>query len=163
VLVTTSNYFLALSMYSAQDFTVRGTLYATHRMHKPLTASLELLKKYRKWSGSARLPDRFTVLLESPTAFHRLNFDQNVLEVSELLKAVRDGINSLSDSVPDTPCQPARTSGDKHISYCESTYSAPQQTVEHSTESRLESDVAFGTSRITAGHGGRATFWVHHD
>ncbi|KAF8544043.1 hypothetical protein BDD12DRAFT_132950 [Trichophaea hybrida] len=123
----------------------------------------KLLKKYRKWSGSARLPDRFTILLESPTAFHRHNFDQNVLEVSELLKAVRDGINSLSDAIPTPPCQPVRSSGDKHISYCEPTYSMPQHMGDRSTESRLESDVAFGTSRITTDHSGKATFWVHHD
>jgi hypothetical protein len=118
------------------------------------TAFHKLLKKYRKWTGSACLPDRVIIILESPTAFHRHNFDRNVLEVSELLTAVRDGINSLSD---DTFPAPLWQNGHRYHAYA-----VNETAVQDNARSRLDLDVAFGTSRIT-NHGGRAVFWVHND
>jgi SPX domain protein involved in polyphosphate accumulation len=117
------------------------------------TAFHKLLKKYRKWTGSACLQDRVLVLIESPTAFHRLNFDRNVIEVSELLTAVRDGINSLSDDTFATPQWQ-----NSHNGHACATNVPPQHDY---ASGRLDLDVAFGTSRIT--RGGRAVFWVHSE
>ena len=126
----------------------------------------ELLKKYRKWTGSATLPERFLVLLESPTAFHRRDFDRDVLEVSELLKAVREGINSLSgEAPPPLTWQPSRPPSEHRVSFSCSTFSSLQCVAAGDIPlgRRLDLDVAFGTSRITTDHGSRAVFWVHHD
>jgi SPX domain protein involved in polyphosphate accumulation len=121
------------------------------------TAFLKLLKKYRKWTGSACLPDRVLILLESPTAFHRLNFDRNVIEVSELLTAVRDGINSLSDETFATSQFQNLQNGRPAAAAC-----ATNVTPHHDyARSRLDLDVAFATSRVT--RGSRAVFWVHNE
>ncbi|KAA8903162.1 hypothetical protein FN846DRAFT_65070 [Sphaerosporella brunnea] len=119
------------------------------------TAFHKLLKKYRKWTGSACLPDRVRIILESPTAFHRHNFDQNVIEVSELLTAVRDGINTLSDDVFSAPS--------RQNLHNDRTHAATNGTARQDhTRSRLDLDLAFATSQIT-NHGGCAVFWVHNE
>jgi len=121
----------------------------------------KLLKKYRKWTGSSHLPDRFLVLLESPTAFHRYDFDQSVLVVSELLATVRDAVNNLPDeNYGAAPLQQGKPSTDQALSSVGTALQlhAPKP----NPNTRLEWDIAFGTSHIANG-GGRAVFWVHND
>lgn len=121
----------------------------------------KLLKKYRKWAGSSHLPDRFLVLLESPTAFHRHDFDRCVLVVSELLATVRDRINKLSDESYETvPPQQGKPSTGKAVS--SKGTALPLHVPAPNPKTRLEWDTAFGTSHIANG-GGRAVFWVHKD
>ncbi|CCX33084.1 Similar to Vacuolar transporter chaperone 4; acc. no. P78810 [Pyronema omphalodes CBS 100304] len=119
----------------------------------------KLLKKYRKWSNSSQLPERFLQLLESPTSFHRQDFDQNVLEVSELLKAVRDGLTILNNSdFPVESLQPSRIASRMPSM----DFGSLRQAYQEAPESCLDLDVSFGTAAITP-KGGRAVFWVHRD
>jgi hypothetical protein len=111
------------------------------------------LKKYRKWTGSSTLPERFSVILESPTAFHRIDFEKNVIEVSQLLDALRDGINSLSETIAHP------SASDDAVTA--STRCVPSARNVHARD-RLELDTVFGTSRITD-RGGKAMFWIHFD
>jgi SPX domain protein involved in polyphosphate accumulation len=114
------------------------------------TAFHKLLKKYKKWTGSAHLSDRFNVILESPTSFTQLDFENNVQDVSSILMAIRDGVDSLSD-IPSA-VQSYDTLG------CDYSESFAAQT----TESPLDMDCEF-YAFDAAKRGGRAIFWVHSD
>lgn len=127
------------------------------------TGFYKLLKKYRKWTGSATLPNRFTIILESPTSFLQHDFDQNVIEVSELLNATRTTIDSLSDAIEKAPLW--------MTSDYDSTPAPTRPSTSHglngiaggrSPETNLDLDTILGSSLI-AGKGGRAMFWVHSD
>lgn len=56
------------------------------------TGFYKLLKKYKKWTGSEHLSNRFIVKLESNSSFFRPDFDGALVEYSEILGAVRMGL-----------------------------------------------------------------------
>ena len=113
----------------------------------------KLLKKYRKWSGSDCLPQRFGSLLESPNAFHHQNFDEMVLEVSELLATIRDGINNLA--------QEAQSSPETRFDTLTLSAGAPSGPLRRGTSS--SSLLSASEFREPNGDAGRTTFWVHAD
>lgn len=113
----------------------------------------KLLKKYRKWSGSECLPQRFRILLDSPNAFHNQNFDEMVLEVSELLATIRDGINTLAQEAQSSPA------GGLDTLSLNATVPLGLQRRGTSSSSILSAS----EFREPNGDAGRTTFWVHTD
>lgn len=131
------------------------------------TGFYKLLKKYRKWTGSDRLANRIIALLESPTAFHKQDFDLHVLRVSELLVVAREGMQQ----------QPARSNSRKpSIEICappspsaaDAGREAAARSRQSSTASNnhpqapLDLETTLETSR-TSDNGNIVVFWVHYD
>lgn len=113
------------------------------------TGFRKLLKKYRKWSGSDALSQRFGILLDSPYAFHRTNFDPVILDVSGLLATIRDGIDRLADESIE-------------VQGVESTFLQPPGRpgmLRRYTHSSIPPAMAQEPDDVS----GRAVFWVHYD
>lgn len=123
------------------------------------TGFLKLLKKYRKWTGSSHLTTHFLPILESPTSFHKIDFERNVLELSDLLVVVRSGFDSFRlAAVTGQLNRPARESPLEH--------DLPLSNINSQTvtpESHAYIDTALAMSSPAANGGGKATFWVHYD
>lgn len=132
------------------------------------TGFLKLLKKYKKWTGSSHLLNRFLPILKSPTAFYKVDFEKNVLELSNLLNAIRNGLD-LPASVPPPPqivTQPKRIRGTGQEDSQERALSIEtvlSQKAIATAEGRAYLDTALATSALGDSGGGRATFWVHYD
>lgn len=123
------------------------------------TGFLKLLKKYRKWTGSSHLTTRFIPVLEQPTSFRRIDFEKNVLELSDLLVVVRSGFDSFKlAAVTNQQNRPSKESPLKHSMTFDSSNS---QTF--TAESHAYIDTALAMSSPAANGGGKATFWVHYD
>ncbi|KAI5784698.1 VTC domain-containing protein [Geopyxis carbonaria] len=119
----------------------------------------KLLKKYQKWTGSAHLTARFGILLESPTAFHRQDFETSVLEVSELLAAVRSAINALAEAATAPQIRPFESPVTNTVAKA-TTVKFRKPTFEDDPQARI-SQSSFDTSGTRSG--GRAVLWVHND
>ncbi|RPA95565.1 hypothetical protein L873DRAFT_1697432 [Choiromyces venosus 120613-1] len=131
------------------------------------TGFLKLLKKYKKWTGSSHLLNRFLPILKSPTAFYRVDFEKNVLELSNLLNAIRNGLD-IPAAAPSPPVvtQPKRIRGTEQEDSQERATSIEtilSQKAIATTEGRAYLDTALATSALGDSGGGRATFWVHYD
>ena len=129
------------------------------------TGFLKLLKKYKKWTGSSHLLNRFLPVLKSPTAFHRVDFEKNVLELSDLLNAIRKGL--------DLPVTPSPIAAQPKWIRSDEPGTPPRRPVSidatlsqgaiSTAEGRAYLDAALAASTLESSGGGRATFWVHYD
>ena len=124
-----------------------------------------MLKKYKKWTGSSCLSERFLPILDTPGAFHNRDFEKNVLELSELLAAVRSKYNETME--------PSQSKG------YGSRFSTAPGSPQHDESSRLfiqanglrthaDLDMALGANSpsnpfFTSGKGGKTVYWVHSD
>lgn len=123
------------------------------------TGFLKLLKKYRKWTGSSHLTSRFIPVLESPTSFHKIDFEKNVLDLSDLLVVVRSGFDSFKlAAVTGQLNRPSKKSPLKHSLTLDSSNA---QTF--TAESHTYIDTTLAMSTPASSGGGKATFWVHYD
>jgi len=127
------------------------------------TGFKKLLKKYKKWTGSTCVVDRFTTILEPATAFHNRDFEGNVLVLSELLTAVRGKYNELIDASQNR--KNAQISLDTHMTGAALSNFLPG---EHCLRTHADIDMALGTNSpenpsFTSGKGGKAVYWVHSD
>lgn len=133
------------------------------------TGFLKLLKKYKKWTGSSHLLNRFLPILKSPTAFYKVDFEKNVLELSNLLNAIRNGLDLPAAILPPPPqivTQPKRIRGTGQEDPQERALSIEtvlSQKAIATPEGRAYLDTALATSALGDSGGGRATFWVHYD
>lgn len=127
------------------------------------TGFKKLLKKYKKWTGSSCVVDRFTPILEAPTTFHNRDFERNVLVLSELLTAVRSKYNQLMDASQNGSVNPVSTAAPPS-----SGTSSNLLPDEHSLRAYADIDMALGTNSptnptFTSGRGGKTIYWVHSD
>ncbi|CAZ79283.1 unnamed protein product [Tuber melanosporum] len=131
------------------------------------TGFLKLLKKYKKWTGSSHLLNRFLPILKSPTAFHKVDFEKNVLELSNLLNAIRNGLDlPAAAPSPQIVTQPKRIRGAEQEDPQDRALSIEtvlSQKAIATAEGRAYLDTALATSTLGDSCGGRATFWVHYD
>ncbi|CUS14638.1 unnamed protein product [Tuber aestivum] len=131
------------------------------------TGFLKLLKKYKKWTGSSHLLNRFLPILKSPTAFHKVDFEKNVLELSNLLNAIRNGLDlPAAAPSPQIVTQPKKIRGAEQEDPQERAFSIEtvlSQRAIATAEGRAYLDSALATSALGDSSGGRATFWVHYD
>ncbi|RPB07035.1 hypothetical protein P167DRAFT_579693 [Morchella conica CCBAS932] len=123
------------------------------------TGFIKLLKKYKKWTGSSHLTTRFLPILESPTSFHKIDFEKNVLDLSDLLIVVRSGFDSF---------KLAALTGQYNRSPKETTFKDSQSCDNGNShtitsESQAYIDTVLAMSASSGGNGGKATFWVHYD
>ncbi|KAL7274880.1 hypothetical protein RUND412_002195 [Rhizina undulata] len=134
-------------------------------VHVQHTGFLKLLKKYKKWTGSSGLSDRFLPVLESPTAFHKLGFQKNVLQVADLLDAVRAAfagppVRTVTSTQPRTHVMFEGKSSQK--SPLSLDFSQAIRDPRH-TERHVDLDISLAISPPLASGGGKAVFWVHYD
>lgn len=127
------------------------------------TGFKKLLKKYKKWTGSTCVVDRFTIILEPATAFHNRDFEGNVLVLSELLTAVRAKYNELIDTSQNR--KNAQILPSTQMTNPASYNLLPE---EHCLRTHTDIDMALGTNSpenpsFTSGKGGKAVYWVHSD
>ena len=143
------------------------------------TAFRKLLKKYRKWTGSSTLSQRFqSEVLDQPSNFSQDNFGPLLAHFTETLAAVRAPFEPGKS--PDRPPwkqslklndSQARRSNQKHLATnrknsasgsAQGTLSSSQQDGLGDQALDIEFDTAFATlSGSTSG--GKATYWIHPD
>lgn len=113
------------------------------------TGFRKLLKKYKKWSKSSELSDRFLPILESPQSFTNQDFTSIFLELSFLYNIIRQ---AKSGSISKKSIGDNGTLSFLPLSPTESTVD------NNSNESRCKFDVEMASS-VTQ----QMTFWVHPD
>ena len=141
----------------------------------------KLLKKYRKWTGSSGLGNRFCKeILDRRTSFSKTDFEPLLAQWTEVLASVRapfmNGINwpSGPTDVNKEGCQPQQSVPDRFPNGSAQNQAAKSQ---HATEdlssatvlqaawedgSNLEIDTALAT--IPFGHrSNKAVYWIHPD
>lgn len=123
-----------------------------------------MLKKYKKWTGSSCLCDRFLPILDSPESFHNRDYERHVLILSELLGIVRKRFNEAISSKPNV-----------HSVEAQLTQSVPPVTTnslsitqDDALKTRADLDMALGANSpsnpsFKSGKGGKAVYWVHSD
>ncbi|KAF8422105.1 hypothetical protein EV426DRAFT_186303 [Tirmania nivea] len=156
-----------LARYVKAEAEVERALYETQNLSRftkaQHTGFKKLLKKYKKWTGSTCVVDRFTIILEPETAFHNRDFEGNVLLLSELLTAVRAKYNELIDASQNR--KNAQISPSTQMTGAALSNLLPE---EHCLQTHADIDMALGTNSpenpsFTSGKGGKAVYWVHSD
>ncbi|KAI9835528.1 MAG: hypothetical protein M1819_001979 [Sarea resinae] len=128
----------------------------------------KLLKKYRKWTGSAVLGQRFArEVLNQPTTFAEEDFEPLLAQWTDVLAAVRTLFSTLSPcdtgSNLEGSLSPSRrrTNDTYDVHREESTYATQMQSASHA-ESNVEFDTALATLPLGS-KAGKAIYWVHRD
>ena len=141
----------------------------------------KLLKKYRKWTGSSELGDRFRKeVLDRRTSFSKTDFEPLLAQWTEVLASVRapfsDGFNwqpdpqevkkdELRSQKPDpheSPSDSAKHQSAMRQHAIKDTSSAANLQAAWEDGSNLEIDTAL--ARIPFGHGAaKAAYWIHPD
>lgn len=67
----------------------------------------KLLKKYKKWTGSEHLTNRFSGKLENRSSFYQPDFERASSEHSELQGTVQAALASVSQTLDDVPGPPS--------------------------------------------------------
>lgn len=156
-----------LARYVKAEAEVERALYETQNLSRftkaQYTGFKKLLKKYKKWTGSTCVVDRFTIILEPATAFHNRDFEGNVLVLSELLTAVRTKYNELIDASQNR--KNVQISPSTQMTGATLSNLLPE---EHCLRTHADIDMALGTNSpenpsFMSGKGGKAVYWVHSD
>ena len=139
----------------------------------------KLLKKYKKWTGSADLGDRFRrEILDRPTSFSKKDFEPLLGQWTEVLAAVRAPFNngvhwrskSLQKNIQKTEMK-ARKSGQSYASSGSDNQGGRSQHWSHSVAnlnttwengSDINRDTALSTVPLGRG-GSKAVYWIHLD
>ena len=141
----------------------------------------KLLKKYRKWTGSSELGNRFCKeVLDRRTSFSKTDFEPLLAQWTEVLASVRapfiDGINWQSDptepkkkefqsqnSVPHkSPSDSAQSQATRSQHVTKETGSAADLQAAWEDGSNLEIDTALATIPFGR-NAAKAVYWVHPD
>ncbi|KAF8458943.1 VTC domain-containing protein [Terfezia claveryi] len=156
-----------LARYVKAEAEVERALYETQNLSRftkaQYTGFKKLLKKYKKWTGSTCVVDRFTLILEPATTFHSRDFEGNVLVLSELLTAVRAKYNELIDASQNR--KSVQISPNTQMTGAALSNLLPEG---HCLRTHADIDMALGTNSpenpsFTSGKGGKAVYWVHSD
>lgn len=124
------------------------------------TGFKKLLKKYKRWTGSTCVVDRFEPSLESPDAFHNRDFELNVLVLSELLAAVRLKYSESIEASQGRKCVQIRPTPPI---ITETLSSFVGRTNGFETRADILEATSPSYPPFVSGKGGKAIYWVHND
>lgn len=118
----------------------------------------KLLKKYKKWTGSSRLSERFQKeVLDRPASFSKRDFDPLLTQWTDVLAAVRDPFDAGAPGQGDSPDVAA--SGN-HSPRLETDQGDGVWCQKGSVN---DFDAAFAVSHLVPDGGKKASYWVHPD
>lgn len=115
------------------------------------------MKKYKKWTGSSKLSERFQKeVLDRPASFSKRDFGPLLTQWTEVLAAVRDSFDAGVQWQVESP--DIATSGNP----------SPKLESDHGevwcqSGSVNDFDAAFAISHLVRGGGSKASYWVHSD
>lgn len=118
----------------------------------------KLLKKYKKWTGSSRLGERFQKeVLDRPASFSKRDFAPLLTQWTDVLADVRDSFDAGVLWQVDSPdiaasANPARRRA-----------SDQGDSLWGQKGSANDFDAAFAISHLVHGGGKKASYWVHPD
>ncbi|KAF8474911.1 VTC domain-containing protein [Kalaharituber pfeilii] len=127
------------------------------------TGFKKLLKKYKKWTGSSCVADRFLPVLESPNVFHNMDFERNVLVLSDLLAIVRSKFSEPMETLNTGYQLPGTSTRDATGGSVSNLLTSGSEVKTHA-----DLDMVLGTNSpsdpyFASGKGGKAVYWVHND
>ncbi|KAL9131772.1 MAG: hypothetical protein Q9217_000377 [Psora testacea] len=131
-------------------------------------AFYKLLKKYRKWTGSRALEERFRRnVLDHPSSFSKRSFESLFAQYANSLDALRTTYALASDRQPAgttqrLPSGSLPNDGVPKQTVPKQTSSAEKLQVVSGAGSPLDWDTAFAITPLGKG-AVRATYWVHPD
>lgn len=119
----------------------------------------KLLKKYKKWTGSSKLSEKFQKeVLDRPASFSKRDFGPLLTQWTDVLAAVRDSfdagvlwqVDSPDIAASGNPSAPRLENNQGDGAWCQK-------------GSVNDFDAAFAVSHLVHGGGNKASYWVHPD
>lgn len=118
----------------------------------------KLLKKYKKWTGSSKLSERFQQeVLDRPASFSKRDFGPLLTQWTEILAAVRDSFHAGVHWQVDSPDIAASGNPSPRPETDE------EDGVWRPKGSVNDFDAAFAASHLAHDGGEKASYWVHPD